>query len=147
MTTRSTYGHIVRAGRGVARYQAGVARQNAARQRERQREARRQAVAERRDYVASRAAEAEALNADLEEQGHELKTLLVVGLRDATPLDFDSLKHERDCTPFAPGTLAVPEPAPASDRYAPPALRGLHRLLPWSRRAHADATERALRRF
>ncbi len=50
-------------------------------------------------------------------------------------------------TAFQPGKLAIAERAPSVDTYVPAALDGLHRLLPWERRAHEEATRLAVRHF
>ena len=115
--------------------------------REAERERRRLAALERKHHLEDRQAEVDSLNNDLAEQVHELGTLLASGLDAAAPLDFGSLKREPDQTPFQPGKLAVPEPAPAVDKYLPAPLEGLASLLPWQKNAHAKATELALKRF
>jgi restriction system protein len=137
----------------VSRYSSYAAAQRRAAaaavraKREAEREQRRLAALERKHHLEDRQAEVDGLNNDLAEQVHELGTLLHSGLDAAAPLDFGSLKRAPDQTPFQPGKLAVPEPAPTVDKYLPVPLEGLASLLPWQKKAHAKATELALRRF
>src|SRR5262249_26750508 len=147
---RNFLSQAIRVSGAVARQHAAAVRReqvaSARAQRERERELRRRALADRQSYLANRASEAETLNEDLIEQVDELRTLLTTALRDAKPLNFGLLKWQPDETPFDAGRLATVEPPPTADKYVPPALVGLSRLLPWARRAHEQATELALRR-
>jgi restriction system protein len=115
-------------------------REAAALTREQQREAERQ-------HVRQQEQEVENLNAALAQQVEALKSLLSDGVRNAGPLDFASLKRKPDPLPFEPGKLAIPEHEPTIDRYVPPPLSGLQRLMPGAKRTHEEATELALKAF
>ena len=108
--------------------------------REQQREAERQ-------HVRQQEQEVENLNTALEQQVDALKSLLSDGIKNAGPLDFASLKRKAEPVPFEPGKLATREPEPTVDRYVPPPLGGLQRLMPGAKRTHAEATELALKAF
>jgi restriction system protein len=115
--------------------------------REAEREKRRLQASHRQQHLGSRQTQTDALNADLAEQIEEFKTLLASGLASAVPLDFDSLKHSTDSSPFQPGKLGVVEPPPSIDKYLPAPLHGLHAVLPWERKAHEQATDLGSKRF
>jgi restriction system protein len=148
---RSFLSTVVKVGAAAARQHAAAQRRQAAATtralRERARDVRRQVALDRLDQRVHQEREVDALNADLVEQIDDLATLLSAGLGAAEPLDFASLKHEPETGPLNPGKLAIAEPAPALDRYLPAPLDGLQGLMPWARRAHAQATELAMGRF
>src|SRR5689334_20683966 len=108
---RGFLGNAIRVGGAVARQHAAAVRRqqiaSARAQRERERDLRRRAWADRQNQIANGAIEAEALNADLVEQIDELRTLLASALRDAKPLDFNSLRRQVDETPFDAGGFAA----------------------------------------
>ena len=112
-----------------------------------ERQEREKAQAARAHSIWSGEQQADRLNASLAEKMTDLASILADGINDAGPLDFDSLKEEVQSVPFKPGALAQPEPAPAVEKYRPPALQGVNNLLPWERRRHVEATTAGMRRF
>ena len=142
---------VIKASEAAARQHAVAERRQAAETsraaREREREVRRLAAFDRAQHVVHGERQVNSLNTDLAEQIEELSTLLSAGLVAVTPLDFATLKREPDTPPFQPGKLGIAERPPSVDNYLPPPLAGLHALLPWEKRAHAQATTLAVRHF
>jgi restriction system protein len=141
----------LKASQAAARHNAAAARRRATAvaraERDAARAAKQATTLSRQNHLQQRAEEVESLNEDLEQQVEELTTLLSTGLAAAEPLNFGTLKRQPGMNPFTPGKLAQKVPEPTLDRYMPPPLTGLHKLLPNSRRTYAEACELATRRY
>src|SRR5689334_2132765 len=78
----------------------------------------------KRLYAESRAADVEAMNADLTDTLTALDGVLAATLDVDNYFDLDQLHR-----PVAPGRLAFAEPPPVEAAFLPPAPRGLSRMI------------------
>jgi restriction system protein len=84
-------------------------------------------------YVESRMADVELRNQELQGDVAMLELLLAETLAVDDFLDFETLKQAAPLPVFAPGQLAVAEPAPDPDQYRPAEPTGLRARLPGAR--------------
>ena len=87
------------------------------------RDAERQAKAEAREQELllheRGAAEASRLTVECEARTQALRTLLVGSLRQSWQIPFSALKWQVELSPFDPGSLGTPSPAPQWDEFVP----------------------------
>src|SRR5262245_29318816 len=76
--------------------------------------------AEREQRIAARKEEAEQRTAEINQRVGQLETVLSAGLRHSARIEFASLKRRTPPPAFNPGALAVAEPEPAWEQFAPP---------------------------
>ncbi len=94
-------------------------------------------------YTESRAAQVQWQNEQLEQQIQTLEHMLSNALSVDPSIDIQSLKQTPQIPPFNPGPLAVAEPPPQPDMYAPPAPTGLQKLLPGAKDRYAQEVAKA----
>jgi restriction system protein len=98
-------------------------------------------------YVESRVAEVAALNEALAADVAALDGLFREALATNGFLDFDSLKEAASRPPFAPGSLAVPEPPPDPATFRPPAPSGTQKLVPGARQRYEARFEEGRHKY
>jgi restriction system protein len=89
--------------------------------------------------------EAAARTSEVESQVSEVETLLVASLRTQPEIDFAALRKAYEPSPFAPGALGQPSPAPQWENFEPPPPGPLGGLLGGRaryERERAGATQR-----
>lgn len=93
-------------------------------------------------HSARREEEAEQRTAAVREQVAQLESILPSGLRRSSQIDLGSLSRKPMDTPFSPGRLATPTPAPEWEEFAPAPglLSGL-----WGGQARREREEAAAR--
>jgi restriction system protein len=101
----------------------------------------------KRLYLESRAAEVEAMNADLEVRNDALESLLAATLEVDDYLDFETLKVEPDVPPFQPGALAIATDPPRLEMFMPTPLSGLGKLMPGAKAKYDAAASSAQKAF
>ncbi|MFI5492872.1 restriction endonuclease [Actinoplanes sp. NPDC051859] len=116
-----------------------VAAQQAAADVERQRE-------HRRLYAEARTADAASANADLRARLVDLDALLLSTLDVDDHIDLDRFKKPVAAPPFDPGRLGRAAPEPSWQSYAPPAPRGVGKILGGDR-IHQQQLNQAKRAF
>jgi restriction system protein len=136
--------------REAARAQAAQARAQAAARREAERaraaylRARAAEEKERkRLYAESRAADAAAMNDDLEAAVSALEGLLAASLRAGDLVSFSSLKKPASPPPWEHAELEQPGPAPVLESFMPPPPAGLSKVFGKSKHEQALAEGRA----
>ena len=148
---RSFLSTAIRVGEAVARQHAAAQRRQGAAEaratRESAREQLRRAFDSKRQLQLDATRQVEQLNSAVSAQIDALTSLLASGINATGPLDFERLKFADPEPPFECHVPPATEPAPVLDTYLPPPLQGLLAVLPWSRRAHADASALARQRF
>ncbi|GGQ64318.1 restriction endonuclease [Couchioplanes azureus] len=116
-----------------------AAAQQAAADAERQRE-------HRRLYAEARTADAAAANADLRARLSDLDSLLLSTLDVDDHIDLDRFKKPIAAPPFDPGPLGRAAPEPSWQSFAPPAPRGVGKIL-GGERIHQQQLHQAKRAF
>src|SRR5258707_12618683 len=81
-------------------------------------------------YIESRVAEVALQNEQIERDVEQLQNLLTATLSIDDYLDLETLKPALNIPYFNPGPLAVPELPPVQQRYFPPELSGIQKLVP-----------------
>jgi restriction system protein len=98
---------------------------------------------QRARYVEQRQAEADGLTNAVRDRVTEFESMLVRGLDRPATIQFGQLRKPLRTKPFVPGPLAVPEPAPRWEQFAPPALSGFGKIFGKSGHQRADQQARA----
>lgn len=119
--------HMARGGSNVQRQMAAQRREAERRAREAARLAKEQERLARERYLAARQQEADAKTNLIEVQVRVLDEILTSILALA-PLTFQQLMSVPKVTPFQPGAMGTPLPAPDWDAFAPPAPGALGRV-------------------
>jgi restriction system protein len=100
---------------------------------------------QRARYVEQRQAEADGLTNAVRDRVTEFESVLVRGLDRPATIQFGQLRKPLRTKPFVPGPLAVPEPAPRWEEFAPPALSGFGKV--FGKSGHQRADQQARVRF
>jgi len=98
-------------------------------------------------HVESQLAAASARNEQIEHEVACLESLLEGVLETDQSVHFEELKKAPQLPVFAPGPLAVEEPAPEKQTYLPPAPSFFARLLPGGKRRYQEKLRTARERF
>lgn len=98
-------------------------------------------------YFESRAAEVALQNEQIQRDVEQLQNLLTASLSNDNYLNFETLKPAPTIPFFNPGPLAVAEPPPVQQRYFPPELSGIQKLMPGAKEKHARDIAQAQQRY
>src|SRR5579859_2838690 len=98
-------------------------------------------------YIESRVARVALQNEQLESVIAQLESLLTDSLANDKFIDIEALKQTPNIPYFDPGTLAQAEPPPVQQRYVPPELSGIQKLMPGAKEKHAREIAQAQQRY
>src|SRR2546428_2909271 len=98
-------------------------------------------------YFESRVAQVALQNEQLESVIAQLESLLTESLANDEFINIEALKQAPNIPYFDPGQLAQAEPPPVQQRYFPPALSGIQKLIPGAKEKHAKEIAKAHERY
>jgi len=98
-------------------------------------------------YTESQIAQVALQNEQLEKDVEQLQNLLTSSLAIDNYLNFETMKPAPTIPFFNPGPLGVAEPPPIQQRYFPPELSGLQKLMPGAKEKHAREIAQAQQRY
>jgi restriction system protein len=98
-------------------------------------------------YTEARLAEVSLQNEQLEQQVHQLSSLLTDALAIDTFIDFGTMRQTPQIPLFNPGPLGMVEPPPTLQMYLPPALSTLQKMLPGAKEKYAQNVTQAHERY